>query len=106
VAPGATVEVSATVENVGDRAATEVAQLYVRDLVGSLTRPVRELKGFERITLKPGEERRVRFRLHTDDLAFFNRDKELVTEPGHFKVWIGPNAEEGVEGGFEVRGGH
>lgn len=104
VALGSTVEVSATVANVGERTATEVAQLYVRDLVGSLTRPVRELKGFERLTLEPGEERRVRFRLSTDDLAFVNGGLERVAEPGAFRVWIGPHAEEGLEGSFEVRG--
>ncbi|HEX9732847.1 MAG TPA: fibronectin type III-like domain-contianing protein, partial [Thermoanaerobaculia bacterium] len=62
------------------------------------------LKGFERVTLAPGEERRVRFRLSTDDLAFYNGDGELVTEPGAFRVWIGWNAEAGLEDGFEVRG--
>jgi len=101
---GGEVEVSATVANRGLREGTEVVQLYVRDLVGSLTRPVRELKGFERVTLAPGEERRVRFRLSTDDLAFYNGDGELVTEPGAFRVWIGWNAEAGLEDGFEVRG--
>ncbi len=103
VAMGGTVEVSATVANTGERVATEVVQLYVRDLVGSLTRPVRELKGFERVTLAPSEERRVRFRLHTDDLAFHDRHSQRVTESGAFRVWIGPHAAEGLEGGFEVR---
>ena len=95
--------VSATVANTGGREATEVVQLYVRDLVGSLTRPVRELKGFERVTLGPGEARRVSFRLHTDDLAFHDRESRRVTEPGAFRVWIGPDAASGLEGGFEVR---
>lgn len=100
---GGTVEVSATVKNTGTRTATEVVQLYFRDLVGSLTRPVRELAGFERVTLAPGAERRVRFRLGTDDLAFYDRRLERAAEPGAFRVRIGWNAHEGLEGGFEIR---
>ncbi len=81
--------VSATVSNVGDVAATEVVQLYVRDLVGSVTRPVKELKGFQRVRLEPGESKTVRFELHTDELAFYGRDNRRTTEPGDFHVWVG-----------------
>jgi len=79
-----------------------VAQLYVRDLVGSVTRPVRELKGFQRLELAPGESARVRFSLHSDELAFHNADMRRVTEPGRFKLWIGPHARSGLEAEFEV----
>ncbi len=83
---GESLTVSAVVANAGRRAGTTVAQLYVRDLVGSVIRPVKELKGFQRVTLKPGERRTVRFHLHTDDLAFHDRLMGRVTEPGRFKV--------------------
>ncbi|MCX7858758.1 glycoside hydrolase family 3 N-terminal domain-containing protein [Chloroflexus sp.] len=95
-------EVSALITNVGEQAGTEVVQLYVRDLVGSLTRPVRELKGFQRITLQPGEARRVMFTLREEDLAFTRADGSWGTEPGRFKVWIAPHCEAGLEGEFEL----
>ncbi|MEM8930640.1 MAG: glycoside hydrolase family 3 N-terminal domain-containing protein [Acidobacteriota bacterium] len=96
------VTISATLTNTGTRAATEVAQLYTRDLVGSLTRPVRELKGFERVTLDPGASTRVTFELAASDLAFYDRHGKSVVEPGAFRVWIGPHAADGVEGGFTI----
>lgn len=95
-------EVSVTVTNVGPRAGTEVVQLYVRDLVGSLTRPVRELKDWARVTLPPGAARRVRFTLREEDLAFTRADGTWGVEPGRFKVWIAPHAEGGLEGEFEL----
>ncbi len=84
-----TIEISADVTNTGDVAADEVVQLYVRDLVGNVTRPVRELKGFTRVHLTPGECRRVRFTLTPADLAFHGRDNTRIVEPGHFHAWIG-----------------
>ncbi|MGB9737159.1 fibronectin type III-like domain-contianing protein [Chloroflexus sp.] len=95
-------EVSAQITNTGERAGTEVVQLYVRDLVGSLTRPVRELKGFQRITLPPGAAQRVTFTLHEADLAFTRADGSWGTEPGRYKVWIAPHSESGLEGEFEL----
>ncbi|WP_239692472.1 beta-glucosidase BglX [Microbulbifer mangrovi] len=95
--------VSATITNTGKTAATETAQLYVRDQVGSVSRPVRELKGFERLTLEPGESRQVNFSLKASQLAFHNTDMEAVIEPGEFRVWIAPNAESGLEAGFTLR---
>lgn len=100
---GGTIEISATVRNSGKRQGVEVAQLYVQDVVGDITRPVKELKGFQRITLKPGESRKVTFKLHTDDLAFHNQDMKRVTEPGLFNVWIGPNAAEGLQSSFIIQ---
>ena len=96
---GGNVVVSADVTNIGDRNAVEVVQLYVRDLVGNVTRPVRELKGFQRVPIEPGRTARVEFVLSTDDLAFYGRENTLITEPGDFHVWIGgsSNADLGAE---------
>lgn len=93
---------TATVSNTGEVTGTEVVQLYMRDLVGSLTRPVKELKGFQRVQLKPGESREVRFELHTDDLAFHNPEMQRVTESGQFHLWIGTSSAEGLQGEFTV----
>lgn len=101
---GDEIVISAMLSNTGDVAATEVAQLYVRDLVGNVTRPVRELKGFERVKLDPGASTRVEFRLHTDDLAFYGRDNTLMVEPGEFHAWIGGSSEAGLQAGFRIVG--
>jgi beta-glucosidase len=90
---GEQVTVQATVKNQGAQEAEEVVQFYVRDLVGDVTRPVRELKGFERLRLAPGESRRVTFRLDADDLAFYGQDMKLMTEPGEFRAWIGGSSD-------------
>lgn len=96
-----TIEVSATMRNTGEREGEEVVQLYVRDPVASVTRPVRELKGFQRIRLAPGEERRVSFTLSTNDLAFHGRDMQLRTEPGWFHAWIGGSSAAWLHAAFE-----
>ena len=85
---GATITISTELTNCGDREAEEVAQLYTRDLVGSITRPVKELKGFKKVRLQPGETRSVSFTLHTDDLSFSGRDGKRIVEPGLFHAWI------------------
>ncbi|HEU4983039.1 MAG TPA: glycoside hydrolase family 3 N-terminal domain-containing protein [Acidobacteriaceae bacterium] len=89
--PGAQhlVMASSTVKNVGDRTATEVVQCYIRDLGTSIEQPVRRLKGFERVTLKPGESRKVTFHLGFEDLSFFNQQGKEVVEPSDYTVWIG-----------------
>ncbi len=84
-----TIMVSVDVTNVGQHTADEVVQLYVRDVVANVTRPVRELKAFDRIRLHPGERQIVRFTLTADDLAFHGRQMRRMTEPGAFHVWIG-----------------
>jgi beta-glucosidase len=86
---GGSVEVSALLENVGARAGTEVVQLYVRDRVGSVTRPVRELKGFVKISLAAGESQRISFVLNAADLAFCGLDSSVAAEPGLFDVYVG-----------------
>jgi beta-glucosidase len=97
-----TVRATASIANTGTRTGVEVVQLYVRDLVASVTRPVRELKGFERVTLEPGESRRVRFELPRHDLGFIGLDNKYVVEAGDFVVWIGPDATRGLEGRFHL----
>ncbi|MEM1091491.1 MAG: fibronectin type III-like domain-contianing protein, partial [Pseudomonadota bacterium] len=99
---GTTIEVSAWLSNAGDREGTEVVQLYVRDLVGSVTRPVKELKGFQRVTLGPGEATRVVFELKSEDLAFYGRDNQLRTEPGEFHVFIGGDSATELRAAFEL----
>jgi len=94
--------VRAKVTNAGARQGDEIIQLYVRDLAGSVTRPVKELKGFKRITLNPGEGKTVEFTLRASDLAFWNDRMEFKPEPGKFHVWIGPSSAEGLRGEFEL----
>jgi beta-glucosidase len=96
-------EVSADVTNTGRRAGSAVVQLYVHDRVGDVTRPVRELKGFERVPLSPGETRRVTFTLTTDDLSFTNQAMQRVTEPGEFDVWVGGHSQAELHGEFVVQ---
>jgi beta-glucosidase len=103
IAADGSLTASATILNKGHRAATEVVQLYVRDVVGSVTRPVRELKGFQRVTLAPGESRKVTFTLKAADLAFTNIDMKKVVEPGEFELWIAPDAASGLKGSFRVK---
>lgn len=95
-------EISADVTNTGTRTGNELVQLYIRDLVGSLTRPVRELKGFERVILKPGETRRVNFTLTEEALAFTRADGTKGIEPGKFHVWVAPDSQSGLQGSFKL----
>jgi beta-glucosidase len=95
-------EVSADVTNTGKCAGKELAQLYIRDLVGSLTRPIRELKGYQHVYLNPGESRRVTFTLEEEALAFTRADGTKGVEPGNFHVWIAPDSKSGLQGGFRL----
>lgn len=99
-----TLVVSATIENTGDRPGDEIVQLYVRDLVGSVTRPVKELKGFTRIALNPGEAKRVSFEVPVQQLRFYDPAMKYIVEPGDFLIWICPNETEGLAGEFTVLG--
>ncbi|HXI24412.1 MAG TPA: beta-glucosidase BglX [Pyrinomonadaceae bacterium] len=94
IRPDGRVTVSVEVENTGQRAGDEVVQLYIRDVVASVTRPVRELKGFQRVTLRPGEKRRVEFILTPELLGFYNRDVRFVVEPGEFRVMVGTSSAD------------
>ncbi len=102
VSPGESLTIEVEVANIGQREAEEVTQLYVRDPVASVTRPVRELKGFRRVRLAPGETRSVSFELHTDDLAFHGRDMRRRTEPGRFHVWVGGSSMAQLRTEFEI----
>jgi beta-glucosidase len=98
-----TLQASVTVTNSGARAGTETVQLYVRDLVGSVTRPVKELKGFRKVELAPGQSKEVTFTLTASDLAFYGADGRWQAEPGAFKVFLGGNSRDVKEAGFTLR---
>lgn len=89
--------VAVTVKNTGDRAGEEIVQCYVRDVVGSRVRPLKELKGYQKIHLEPGEEKLVEFVLPFEKLGFYNRDLEYVTEPGEFRIYVGGNSRDVLE---------
>ena len=94
---------SVTVTNTGNYDADEIVQLYIRDLVGSITRPMKELKGFERIHLKKGESKQVTFTITPELLKFYNYDIQYVYEPGEFHVMIGPNSRDVKTTSFELK---
>ena len=101
--PDGEVHVSADVQNTGERGGAEVAQLYIRDVISSVTTPVKQLKGFAKVALDPGEKKTVRFKLGPEDLSLFNRQMVHVVEPGEFKVMIGHSSEDiRLTGSFAV----
>ena len=99
---GENVRIRVRVSNVGSYDAATVAQLYMRDLVASTTRPVRELKGFERVFIKKGESAEVEFTLTPEDMAFCREDMQFAQESGEFKVWVGDSSDARLESGFVV----
>jgi beta-glucosidase len=103
IKPDGKVKVSVDVRNVGGRAGDEVVQLYIRDVVGSVTRPVKELKGFKRINLKPDEKRTVEFTLGPEELSFTDEEMKRVVEPGTINVMVGKSSE-GIQliGSFKI----
>ncbi|MDE2562025.1 MAG: glycoside hydrolase family 3 C-terminal domain-containing protein [Sphingomonadales bacterium] len=97
------ITISATITNTGSRPAEEVAQLYIHDVVASVTRPVRQLKAFRKVALAPGQSETVRFTLRRDSLQFIGLDMKPTVEPGEFRVWIAPSAQsDGVSGSFDL----
>jgi beta-glucosidase len=92
IAPADSVTVSVDVTNTGKRQGDEVVQLYIRDDISSVTRPVKELKGFARVTLAPGERRTVTFTVTPAELQFYGMDMKRVVEPGSFTLMTGPNS--------------
>ena len=104
IAPSDSLAVTVDVTNAGGRAGDAVAQLYVRDDAGSVARPVRELKGFQRVALRPGETRTVRFVLGAEDLAFHDLALRRVVEPGTFTVWAGGSSAATLSARFRVTG--
>jgi len=104
ISPNGEVRVSAEVRNTGRLAGEEVVQLYIHDVLASVTRPVKELRGFEKIALNPGESRTVRFTLTADDLSLLDQNLRRVVEPGAFRVMIGRSSSDiRLSGEFEVR---
>ena len=95
-------EVRVTVRNTGTVDGEETAQLYIRDMVGSISRPVKELKGFQKVALKKGESKTLTFRLTPDDLKFYNNDLKFVSEPGDFQVFVGGNSRDVQEVAFKL----
>ena len=98
------VTVTVDVTNTGARAGTEVAQLYVRDDAATVTRPVRELRGFRRVTLQPGQTQTLRFELRPADMALYDRDMRRVVEPGTFTLWAGGSSAATLQARFTVIG--
>lgn len=96
------IDVTVTVTNSGKVAGEEVVQLYIRDLVGSVTRPVKELKGFKKIQLEAGKSQQVKFTLTKSDLAFYTRNMDFKAEPGDFKVFVGTNSRDVLEADFKL----
>jgi beta-glucosidase len=104
IRPDGRLNVSVDVENTGRRAGDEVVQLYIRDTAASVTRSVKELKGFQRVTLRPGEKRRIEFTLAAEQLGFYNREMRFVVEPGEFKIMLATSSadERELVTNFEV----
>lgn len=96
------IRASARITNSGQRAAEEVVQLYIHDKVASITRPIRELKGFQKVLLQPGESREIVFELRRSDLEFVGPDNSWIAEPGLFNVWISPSSASGNPVEFEL----
>ena len=98
------VDISVDVKNTGERKGDEVVQLYINDLISSTSKPVKELKEYERITLEPGETKTVNLKLTPEDLSLFDRDMNFVVEPGTFEVMIGSSSQDiRLKGEFEVK---
>jgi beta-glucosidase len=99
---GQRVSVGVWLENVGPRSGEEVVQLYLRALCSRIARPTRELKGFQRVRLEPGERRWVEFSLGKEEIGYWDPEGVFRTEPGVYQVWIAPNAREGTPVAFEL----
>lgn len=97
-----TLEVTVNVTNSGNYDGKEVVQLYIRDLVGSVTRPVKELKGFQKVNIKKDETKGITFHLTVEDLKFYNSNLDFVAEPGDFEVFVGTNSDTQMKVGFEL----
>ena len=100
---GETLNVSIQIENTGQVEATEIVQLYVRDLVGDVSRPVKELKAYDRVTLTPGQKQTIRFELDSNNLSFHNQSAKSIVEPGKFMLWVSRHSQdESNESWFEI----
>jgi beta-glucosidase len=95
--------VNMTVTNSGDVSGEETAQLYIQDLFGSVTRPVKELKSYQKVVLQPGESKSLSFKITNNDLKFYDKDMKWTSEPGDFKVYVGGNSDEVLEASFKLK---
>ena len=103
ILPVDSIQISLDVRNTGPRAGVEVVQLYLQDVVSSVSRPFKELRGFARVSLPPGKTQTCTFTLNPDDLALYDQDLHRVVEPGEFRVLIGASAEDiRLQGSFRV----
>ena len=102
ILPNGSVKVRADITNTGKRAGEEVVQLYIRDVAATVTRPVRELKGFQKVSLRAGEKRTLEFNLAPEELKFLDRDLKWTVEPGEFQVFVGTSSDGGLQTSFEV----
>jgi beta-glucosidase len=98
-----TITATVNVTNTGNRKGDEIVQLYIRDVVGSVSRPLKELKGFERISLLPGETKEVSFTITEDMLRFYDYNLDYVSEAGDFEVMIGPNSAVVEKSSFKLK---
>lgn len=96
------IQVSVTITNESSVEGTEIVQLYIRDLVGSVTRPVKELKDFKKVTFKANESKTVSFTITSETLSFYRKDMTWGAEPGKFKVFVGTNSSDILEKEFEL----
>jgi len=94
--------VTCTISNKGTVAGYETPQLYIHDKFASLTRPVKELKAFQKLFLNAGDSKNVEFKIKSSDLGFYNNDNVFVIEPGAFEIWVGPNSDEGLKATFTI----
>ena len=92
-----------SITNTGKRDGKEIVQLYIQDVVGSITRPVKELKRFQHVNIKSGETKEVSFTISPEELKFTNHKKIHVAEEGEFNIWIGPNSASGLKGAFYLK---
>ncbi|MEO6406157.1 MAG: glycoside hydrolase family 3 C-terminal domain-containing protein, partial [Ferruginibacter sp.] len=97
------IEATVTVKNTGNYDGEEVVQLYIRDMVASISMPVKELKAFQKIFLKKGESKDVKFSITKKDLEFYNADGKIMLEPGEFKIFVGTNSKDVKEARFDLR---
>jgi beta-glucosidase len=102
ISPNGTLTASVTITNTGNREGKEVVQMYIQDVVGSITRPVKELKGFQKLSLRPGESTTISFTITMNDLKFYNSDLKFVAEPGEFRIFIGTNSRDVKQAGFTL----
>ncbi len=102
ITPSDSLIVTVTLTNTGSRAGEEVAQLYIRDKVASISRPVKELKGFVKVSLEPGESRSIRFAINQNDLSFYKEDLSFGWEPGEFDVFVGGNSRDVLNATFTL----